>query len=322
MLSYVRAFAPATCANVNAGFDIFGFALESPGDEVAVRLLDENPSSSRPIILIDSVQGDGGRLPRDPARNTATVALKAFLADYVQKKGTAPSLSVSLYKGLPLGSGMGSSAASSAAALVAANRLLGDPYTPKELVAFAMEGERAACGSAHADNVAPAVMGGFVLIRSYTPLDLISLPVPPTLYCAVAHPDFNLPTSKARAVLPAEYPRATMVAQCGDAAALVAALLMGDLKLLSRALNDRIAEPYRAELIPGFAAVKAAALDSGALGAGISGSGPSLFALSEGEEGGCKAAAAMVGAFKSAGLSAESWICPVIRGGPRIIEER
>lgn len=322
MLRAVRAFAPATCANVNVGFDILGFALEAPGDEVLVKLMDGEAPTLRPRLSIDYVEGEGGRLPKDPARNTAGVALRALLDTYVRDRGEAPSLSIGLTKGLPLGSGMGSSAASSAAALVAANRLLGDPFAPEDLVAFAMEGERAACGAAHADNVAPAVMGGFVLIRSYVPLDLVSLPVPRTLHCALVHPDLNLPTATSRSVLPDSYARSDLVAQCGDAAAFVAALATGNLALLSRSMNDRIAEPYRASLIPGFREAKAGALGAGALGAGISGSGPSVFALADGQDAAGRAAEAMVAAFGAAGHRAESWVCSVANGGPRILEEQ
>lgn len=318
MLRRVRAFAPATSANVSAGFDVFGFALQSPGDEVEVELID----GSGPSVRVDAVEGDGGKLPRD-GRNTAAVAAAALLEAWERKTGQRLRLALRLSKGLPLGSGMGSSAASAAAAAVAANRLLGEPFGSLDLVRFAMEGERAACGTAHADNAAPAVMGGFALIRSYDPLDVLPLPVPDGLWATIVHPDLVLPTEKSRAVLPGSYPRATVVEQVGNAAAFVAGLCSGDFGLIGRSLVDRLAEPYRAALIPGFAEAKAAALaaDPGVLGAGISGSGPSTFALCRGEEAARAAAAAMRSAFAGRGVSAETWTCPVAAGGPRIILE-
>jgi homoserine kinase len=315
----VRAFAPATSANVSCGFDVFGFALEAPGDEVELRI--SGPASAEAEIRMITVEGDGGALPRDGMRNTATVATLALLAAYVERQGTAPTLDLFLKKGLPKGSGMGSSAASAAAAVIAANRLLGEPFTVEELVRFAMEGERAACGAAHADNVAPAVLGGFVLVRSYTPLDLIRLNVPDELWAAIVHPDLVLSTAKARAILPIEYPRSVLVDQVGNAAALVAGLLSSDYELIGRSLRDSVAEPYRAPLIAGFAEVKAAAMEAGALGAGISGSGPSTFALTRGADVARRVADAVIDAFTRRGIAAQAWTGSVASGGPRILLE-
>lgn len=319
MLNCVRAFAPATSANVSAGFDVFGFALDSPGDEVEIRVI--APGSSHPRIRIDGIEGDGGRLPLDPAKNTAGVAAQALLDEFARRNGSAPDVSLILRKGLPLGSGMGSSAASAAAAAVAANRLLGEPFTPTELVIFSMEGERVACGAAHADNVAPAVFGGFTLVRAYDPLDILRVPVPAELWAAIIHPDLSLPTAKARAALPAEYPRNVLVSQVGNAAALVAGLCAGDFGVISRALTDRVAEPYRASLIPGFEQAKAAALSAGALGAGISGSGPSVFALAKGKAAAVAAGEAAAAAFAARNTAADFWTCSVASGGPRILTE-
>jgi homoserine kinase len=319
MLQRVRAFAPATSANVSCGFDVFGFALEAPGDEVELWVSD--PPSAHPAVQMNAVEGDAGTLPRDGARNTAAVASRAFLDAYIARTGSAPSLEILLKKGLPRGSGMGSSAASAAAAVIAANRLLGDPFTVEALVRFAMEGERAACGSAHADNVAPAVLGGFVIVRSYSPLDLVRVNVPPELWATIVHPDLVLSTAKARAILPIEYPRSILVDQVGNAAALVAGLLSSDYDLIGRSLRDSVAEPYRAPLISGFPEVKAAALAAGALGAGISGSGPSTFALTRGRDAAERVAAAMIEAFSRRGIAAQSWTASVAAGGPRILLE-
>ncbi len=319
MLKRVRAFAPATCANVSSGFDVFGFALTGVGDEVELWISD--PPSGRPAVRLDLVEGDGGALPRDGLRNTAVVAVRALLDACVGRAGQAPSLEMRLKKGLPRGSGMGSSAASAAAGVIAANRLLGDPFADEELVRFAMEGERAACGAAHADNVAPAVLGGFVLVRSYSPLDLVRVGVPEDLWATIVHPDLVLSTAKSRAALPIEYPRSVLVDQMGNAAALAVALLRGDYGLIGRALRDSVAEPYRAPLIPGFGEAKDAALEAGALGAGISGSGPSTFALARGEAGARKAAEAMIAAFSRRGIASQSWTAAVAAGGPRILLE-
>src|SRR5690349_8580450 len=187
----VKAIAPATVANVSCGFDVFGFAVEQPGDEVEMELTKE------PGVVIKKIIGDHGRLPLDANKNTAGVAVLEFLRSIDSKHG----IEITLKKNLPLGSGMGSSAASSVAALVAVNHLLGEPYLKKELLPFAMEAERVACGSAHADNVAPSLLGGFVLIRGYKPLDVVSIPTPENLFCTLIHPNMELKTEDSRQVL-------------------------------------------------------------------------------------------------------------------------
>jgi homoserine kinase len=269
----IRAFAPATVANVSCGFDILGFALEGLGDEVEIELTKDS------ALVIKSIEGDGGRLPLDPTKNTCSVAIAALL----KALGSDQGMGISLKKGLPLGSGMGSSAASAAAALVAANHLLGNPFDKNELVPFAMEAERIACGAAHADNVAPSLLGGFVLIKDYRPLDLIKLPVPTELFCTLIHPHLELKTSDSRSVLRKEISLKDAVVQSGNIAGLIAGLFMGDYGLIGRSLKDVIAEPSRALLIPGFYELREAIQGIGALGSGISGSGPTVFILSEGE---------------------------------------
>lgn len=266
----VRAFAPATVANVSCGFDVFGFAVEQPGDEVTLTLAQESG------VRIKKIEGDGGRLPLEAEKNTAGVAVVALL----KKIGSDQGVEIILKKNLPLGSGMGSSAASSVAALVGINHLLGNPFEKKDLLPFAMEAERIACGSAHADNVAPSLLGGFVLIRGYDPLDVVSIPTPENLYCTLIHPHLELNTQDSRQVLRLNITLKDAIVQWGNIAGLVAGLMKPDFGLISRSLKDVIAEPVRSMLIPGFDRIKEKAVECGALGSGISGSGPTIFALS------------------------------------------
>ncbi len=305
----VSVFAPATVANVASGFDVLGFALERPGDTVVLRRKEER----RVDIL--AVEGDSGQLPRDPARNTASVAARRFL----QALGFPFGLDLTLYKQMPMSSGLGSSAASSVAAAYGANLLAGSPYTMRELLPFTMEAEQVACGSAHADNVAPALLGGFVLIRSYEPLDVIELPAPAGLAVATVHPHTEIKTEDARRILKKELRLSDAVRQWGNLAALVAALYQEDLELLSRSLQDVVAEPRRALLIPGFAEVKQAALDSGALGCSISGSGPSLFSLCASLEKAEAVGEAMRRAFDQAGLNCDVYLSGINRAGPAVL---
>jgi homoserine kinase len=264
----VTAFAPATVSNVACGFDVLGFALESPGDEVTARLDGAG-------VRIDDIIGDQGRLPRDAARNTAGVAAQALLTRLGERRGVA----LTIRKGLPLSSGLGGSAASAVAAVVAVDALFGARSSLETLMACAFEGERIGAGSAHGDNIGPAVYGGFVLVRVANPPDVIRLPVPAGLTAVVVHPDLEIETAKARALLGTTVPLADAIRQWANLGTLVDALHRGDFAQLARSLEDTIAEPRRAPLVPGLAAIKQAALDAGALGCGLSGSGPSLFAL-------------------------------------------
>lgn len=311
----VRVFAPATVSNVGPGFDVLGFALHRPGDIV------EAEWSDRPGVELATVTGDGGALPVDAGRNAAGVAA----ADVLRRAEPAHSgrgIRLWLHKGMPLSSGLGSSGASAAAGAAAANTLLGHPLPPREVVACAMAGERAACGSAHADNVAPAVLGGFVLIRSYEPLDLVRLPVPDGLFVAVVHPHCEVSTAEARARLARqEFDLADIVANSGNLGALVAALHQGDLGLLGRSIEDRLVEPVRARLIPAYAQVKQAAAETGALGCSISGSGPSVFAFADADDAAARIAHAMRAAFRDhAALGSDAWIGPISREGARLVD--
>ncbi len=266
----IRASAPATVANVSCGFDIFGFAVEAPADEVIVTL------TEKPGVVISKITGDEGRLPLEADKNTAGVGVREFLKHVNSPYGAE----IVLHKHLPLGSGMGSSAASSVAALVAINHLHGNPLKREALLPFAMETERIACGSAHADNVAPSLLGGFVLIRGYQPLDVTSIPTPGGLYCTLVHPHIELRTEDSRRVLKPSIPMKDAITQWGNIAGLVVGLMKPDFGLISRSLHDVVAEPIRSVLIPGFDNIKKEALATGALGCGISGSGPTIFCLS------------------------------------------
>ncbi|MEI6848300.1 MAG: homoserine kinase [Chlorobiaceae bacterium] len=317
----IKGFASATVGNVACGFDVLGFAITEPGDEV-ILTLDEEKKIDSPVSIM-TITGDGGTLPLDPKKNTASFVVLKFL-EYIRTHKQIDftgHIFLELKKNLPLSSGMGSSAASAAAALIAANELLGNPCSKMELVHFAIEGERVACGSAHADNAAPAILGNFVLIRSYTPLDLITIPSPEQLYCSLVHPHTELRTSYSRSVLPTEIPIKLAIQQWGNVGALVNGLLTSDYDLIGRALVDVVAEPKRAPLIPGFFNVKQAAIDAGALGCSIAGSGPSLFAFSSSEKIALEVGLAMKEAFfRSKGsLQSDMWISPICKQGARIL---
>ncbi len=217
MTKSIRVFAPATVANVACGFDILGFALESPGDEVIMR------ATSTPKITIAKITGDNQKLPLDPEKNTVSVPVLKLLKHLKSKQG----FEIELHKKIPFSGGMGSSAASAVAGVFAANELLGRPLSTLELIPFAMEGERVACGSAPADNVAPSLLGGFVIVRSYDPLDAIKISSP-DLYCVVVHPDLEVRTADARKILKPEIPLSTAVQQWGNVAGLIAGLLNSD----------------------------------------------------------------------------------------------
>lgn len=306
----VRAFAPATVANVSCGFDVFGFAVEEPGDEVILTFTEGTG------VRIKKIEGDGGRLPLEAEKNTAGVAVLAFLKAIKSDQG----VEIILKKNLPLGSGMGSSAASSVAALVGINHLLGEPFLRSDLLPFAMEAERIACGSAHADNVAPSLMGGFVLIRGYDPLDVVSIPTPENLYCTLIHPHLELNTQDSRKVLRVNITLKDAVTQWGNIAGLVAGLMKPDYGLISRSLKDVIAEPVRSMLIPGFDIIKQKAVENGALGSGISGSGPTIFALSTEEETAHLVGKAIGYEFEKFRLNSEVFISRINPLGARILE--
>lgn len=310
----IAAYAPATVSNVACGFDVLGFALHEPGDIVVAE-----PSGHAGVVL-KAVHGDEGRLPLEAARNTAGAAVMALVARLETTRGVA----LTLYKGLPLASGVGSSGASAVAAVVAANELLGRPASLETLLACAIEGEIAGCGAAHPDNVAPALYGGFVLARASTPPDIVRLPVPAGLACAVLHPHLEVQTGASRALIGTSVPLADAVQQWGNLGALIAGLFQNDLPLIARSLVDRVAEPKRAGLVPGFYEVQRAAVAAGALGCSLSGSGPSMFALCESLVRAGQVGQAMQSAFRAASPEApgaDLWVSEVGRAGARLVTD-
>lgn len=305
----VTAFAPATVSNVACGFDVLGFALSAPGDEVTARFVSGG-------VQIDGIIGDNGRLPRDAAKNTAGVAAQALLTMLGDTRGVA----LTIRKGLPLSSGLGGSAASAVAAVVAVDGLLGAGTPLETLMACAFEGERIGAGSAHGDNIGPAVYGGFVLVRVANPPDVVRLPVPAGLTAVVVHPDLEIETARARALLGTTVPLGDAIQQWANLGALVDALHRSDFALLSRSLQDTIAEPRRASLVPGLAAIKQAAADAGALGCSLSGSGPSLFALCRDGATAQAVASAMTAAVKQhIGGEPQTYVSPIARHGARVV---
>jgi len=309
MSEEIRAYAPATVANVACGFDILGFAVEEPGDEVILR------RKATPGVTIGKITGDDGRLPLDPTLNTAGVSVLALLEHLRAEQG----IEIELHKHMPLGSGLGSSAASSVASVFAANALLGNPLQKIDLLPFALEGERVACGSAHADNAAPALLGGFVLIRSYAPLDVIHIPTPPDLYCTLIHPNIEIRTEDARKILKKTIRFHDAIVQWGNIAGLIAGLMQEDYALIGRSMQDVIIEPIRSILIPQFQEIKAAALEAGALGCSISGSGPSMFALSTSAAIAADTGKAMQQGFDRIGVNSEVYLSKINKTGPKIL---
>ena len=308
-MKWVRAFAPATVANVCCGFDILGFAIDGKGDEVEVRL------SDTPGVRMVKITGDDGKLPMESNRNTCSVAVQSYLAVLGKNVG----VEIELYKNLPLGSGMGSSAASAAAALVAINMLMGEPMTRKELVPHAMEAERIACGTGHADNVAPSILGGFVLIRDYHPLDLREVRFPRELCCVLVHPHLEVKTEDSRRILRNSVTIRDAVSQSANAAGLMIGLMTSDFELIGKCLKDAIAEPVRSVFIPGFDQLKVVAKDAGALGCGISGSGPTVFALCNDQGVAKKVGERMVEHFGLSHLKSDLIVSSVNSDGAKVL---
>ncbi|MBF7093407.1 homoserine kinase [Flavobacterium sp. ALJ2] len=303
----IKLFCPATIANLSCGFDVLGLCLETAGDEMIVRKSDQKGVRITKIV--------GADLPLETEKNVAGVAALAMLETIETDFG----FEIEIYKNIKAGSGIGSSAASSAGAVFGINELLGRPFTRKELVQFAMQGEKLASGNAHADNVAPALLGGFTLVRSYNPLDIIKIDSPEELYATVVHPQIELKTSDARSVLKQNVSLKSAIMQWGNVGGLIAGLYTKDYDLIGRSLHDEIVEPLRSVLIPGFDLIKQTALENGALGSGISGSGPSIFALSRGKETAGKIAKAMSEVYDTMGLPYEIHISQINPEGVRII---
>lgn len=306
-----RAFAPASISNIGCGYDVFGMALDGSGDVVSARL-----TEGRGIVSL-SITGDGGRLPTDPSQNSAAVAAEAVLA----KVGTRTGLALALHKGVPLASGLGGSAASAVAGAVAADAVLSGGLDQVALLECALQGEQQGSGATHPDNAAPALAGGFVLVPPGKPSRIVHVPLPPELAVAVARPHLEVETARARVLLGDTIALSAGVRQWGNAAGLVAALYEQDWELIGRCIADAVAEPVRAALVPGFETVRRRALESGAAGAGLSGSGPSVFAICRGMAVARPVAAAMASAFRSeAGVDADVIVSPGAAVGARVLK--
>jgi len=306
----IKVFAPASVSNVGPGFDILGFALYEPGDEIVLKKI------SNEKLEISNITGDGGKLPFDIEKNTASVAIKSLMDRYEISQG----LSIEVNKKMGLGSGLGSSAASAVGAVFAANELLELNLSLENLLPHALAGEFVASKAIHADNVAPALYGGFVLIRGYDPIDIIKIDPPNDLYCTIIYPDIEIKTSEARSILPTEIPLKNVISQTGNVAALIYGLATEDYPLISRSLNDVIIEPVRSKLITGYYEIKKAAMGAGALGCNISGSGPSMFALSNSEEIANRIASETKNVVTNLGLSSVTYISKVNEVGPKILD--
>lgn len=305
----VKVFCPATIANVSCGFDVLGLCLDSVGDEMVVKL------SDTPGIRITKI--DGADLPLETEKNVAGVAALAMLKAL---DGT-PGFEIEIYKKIKAGSGIGSSAASAAGAVFGMNELLGKPFTRTQLVAFAMQGEALASGAPHADNVAPALVGGCTLVRSYEPLDVIAIPTPSELYATVVHPQIEVKTADSRAILKHNLTLKKAIQQWGNVGGFVSGMFLNDYELISRSLEDVVVEPIRSVLIPYFKQVKEVCNNAGALGSGISGSGPSIFALSKGEETAQKVALAMKTIYENTEIEFDVHVSKINPQGCKILTQ-
>ncbi len=302
----VTVYAPATVANLVCGFDVLGLCLHEPYDVMQLTLLDERK------VIIESA--DGYLLPSDPALNTAGAPLLEMLQELDKQIG----FHVSIQKNIKPGSGIGSSAASAAGAVVAANHLLGNILSKTDLVRYAMAGEKIASGVKHADNVAPCIYGGVTLIRSIFPLDIVAIPSP-SLYVTVVHPQIEVRTSDARQILKKQVLLKDAIKQWGNIGGLVAGFLKNDLDLIGRSLEDVIIEPVRSILIPGFNEIKTKCKKAGALGGGISGSGPSIFMLCKNEVTAVEVESEMKNVYDKIGISYHTYVTTINTHGVRIV---
>lgn len=311
MKESIRVFAPATVANVVCGFDVLGLAVDAPGDEVVMR------RKAEPGIIITKITGDDGRLPLNPSKNTVSASVQHYLQHIGR---TDIGLEIELHKKMPIGSGLGSSSASTVAGLFAANSLLDSPISQRDLLPFAMKGEELACGYGHADNVAPALLGGFILIRSYEPLDVIKLPYPQELHCAIIYPEVDVPTRDARQMIRSKVLLKDAVTQWGNVAGLVSGLFMKDLDLIGRSMKDVLVEPIRSILIPDFYKMREIAMAQGGISFGISGSGPSVFSFTKDTETAEKITAAIQKHLSGLGIGSYAYVSPVNANGPKILD--
>lgn len=305
-MNQIKVFSPATVANVSCGYDAMGFALETLGDEMIFTKTDTK------AVVISKIEG--ANLPYEVHKNVAGVVAKLMLKESNSDFG----LDIQIFKNFKPGSGLGSSAASASGTAFAVNTLLNNKYSNLELTQFAMQGEVVACGSAIADNVAAAIYGGFILVRSYEPLDIVSIPTPTNLVATILHPQIEIKTEDARKVVPAQIDLKTAISQWSNVGGLISGLYSNDFNLIGRSLVDFVAEPNRKQLIPLFDDVKQSAISAGALGASISGSGPSIFALSKNLEMAQKVEAAMDVVYKNSGIEYSTYVSHISKTGTRI----
>jgi len=315
---WIKIKAPATVANMVCGFDILGFAVNSPYDKMEMRWMTR--AENEPSITIINI--DNYNLPTDPEKNVAGAALLAFLEEYEEKQNSSSSskikFEVKINKLIKPGSGVGSSAASAAGAVVGANYLVGNIFSKDDLVRFAMNGEKLASGVKHADNIAPCIFGGVTLVRSIFPLEIIALPSP-TLHVTIVHPQIEVRTSDARSILRQQVLLKDAIKQWGNIGGLVAGLMKSDYDLIGRSLEDVIIEPVRSILIPGFDALKLACKQVGAIGGGISGSGPSIFMLSKTKEIAIAVEKEMKQLYDGIGLPHHTYVTSINQTGVEII---
>jgi len=310
MKNEIKVFAPASVTNVSCGFDVMGFALDWPGDEVVLRITDD------PGVRISKITGDGGKLPLSPDKNTAGRSLISMVESLKFNKG----VELEVHKKMALGSGLGSSAASAVASVFAFNKLIGAGLSKIELLSFALEGEKLTCGGTpHADNVSACLYGGFVIVRSLDPIDVVNINTPDDLHCTIVHPHIEINTADTRKILRKQIQLSDAVKQWGNVAGLVAGLTSGDYGLIGRSLEDFIIEPIRSILIPGFDEMKKAAIDAGALGCGISGSGPSVFAFSTSKNIAEVTGEAMKNSLSAYGIDGDIYISKINKAGPKVI---
>lgn len=307
MKNEIKLFSPATVANVACGFDVLGFCLDSQGDEMVIRKTTEKG------IKITHIEGFD--LPYEIEQNVSGVSALAMYNHLEPDCG----FEIEIYKHIKPGSGIGSSAASAVGSVFGMNELLGQPFNKQQLTYFAMKGEALASKSEHADNLAPAIYGGFTLVKSTLPLDILQLPTPKDLYATIIHPQIEIKTADARAVLPNHVPLKDAITQWANVGSLVHALHTSDYKLLHRSLQDIIVEPHRKNLIPHFDDVKHAAINSGALGCAISGSGPSVFALSKGLDIAKEVENAMINSYQNRDIKFETHVSKINTEGIKIL---
>ena len=307
MSNIIKIFSPATVANVSCGYDVLGFCLDGIGDEMVIRKTEQKG------IRITKIEGYN--LPFETKLNVAGVAALAIYNDAKPNCG----FEIEIYKKIKPGSGIGSSSASASGAVFAMNELLGKPYNKTQLSAFAMKGEAVASGSEHADNIAPGIFGGFTLIKSNQPLKILELPTPTYLFATVIHPQIEVKTAEARKILPKNIPLKDAITQWSNVGSLVHALHTNDYNLLGESLQDVIVEPYRSQLIPHFNTIKTESLKAGALGVGISGSGPSIFALSKGKENAEAVAKTMKNVYSKTNINFNVYVSKINTQGMNIL---